>query len=206
MMKIEIKNKNPFIKNAAAISLIVPLFLLSIWGLKINSRLTQELAVKKGEHKEAKSASKRLKALQEQLQALEQKEKTVGLRVPTNEKHPFGLIRTLTSIAGEIGLKDLSFTMKGPADSSTQTSDDTLTQEAGQQEAAGIQVSTGLPPGPKPIRLEMHFTAAYQQLLKFLDRLMDLERIIAAEEIKIERDKKTLPRQKISLQLVTYVF
>jgi hypothetical protein len=35
---------------------------------------------------------------------------------------------------------------------------------------------------------------------------MNLERIAAAEEIKIERDKKILPRQKISLQLVTYTF
>lgn len=202
-MKIEIKNKKSFIKNAAAISLIVILFLSFLWGSKINSRLTEELAVKKGEHKEAKSASKRLKAFQKQLQALEQKEKTIGLRVPTNEKHPFILIRTLTSIAGEIGLKGPSFAMN---DSAAQTSDDALTQEAGQQEAAGIQVSASPPPGPKPIRLEMSFTATYQQLLEFLDRLMNLERIVAAEEIKIERDKKTLPRQKISLQLVTYVF
>ena len=203
MMKIGIKNKELFIKNAAVISLIVLLFLLFLWGLKINSRLAQELAVKKGEHKEAKSASRRLRALQKQLQDLEQKEKTIGLRVPTNEKHPFSLIRTLTSIAGEIGLKGPSFAMK---DSATQTSDGTLTQDAGQPEAAGIQASANLPPGPKPIRIEMNFTATYQQLLKFLDRLMNLERIAAAEEIKIERDKKTLPRQKISLQLVTYVF
>lgn len=191
-MKIEIKNQNLFIKNASAIILIVLLFSLFLWGLKINSRLTQELAVKKGEQKEAKSASKRLKALQKQFQALEQKEKTVGLRVPANEKHPFSLIRTLTSIAGEIGLKGPSF--------------DTLTEDAGQQEAAGIQVSTSLPPGPKPIKLEMNFTATHQQLLKFLDRLMNLERIAAVEEIKIERDKKILPRQKVSLQLVTYTF
>lgn len=194
MMKIEIKNKNTFIKNAAAIGLIVLLFLLFLWGLKINSRLAQELAVKKGEHKEAKSASKRLKALQKQLLAMQQKEKTIGLRVPTNEKHPFSLIRTLTAITAEIGLKDPSFAMKEPADSS------------GQPEAAGIQAPANLPLGPKPIRLEMNFTATYQRLLKFLDRLMNLERIVAAEEIKIERDKKTLPRQKISIRLVTYVF
>lgn len=206
-MNIEIKNKRLFIKNAATVSLIVLLFLVFIWGMKINSRLAQELAVKKSEHKEAKSASKRLKAFQKELQNLEQKEKIIGLRVPTtNEKQPFSLIRTLTAIASETGLTDFSFTMKEPGDSATQTSDDALTQGASQSGSVGIQASLSLPPGPKPIRLQMNFAATYQQLLKFLDRLMNLERIVSAQEIKIERDKKELPRQKISLQLVAYVF
>lgn len=206
MIRIEIKNKGLFIKNAAAVSFIALLFFLFLWGLKINSRLTQELAVKNSEHRGARSASKRLKGLQKQFLALEQKEKTMGLRVPVDEKYPFSLIRTLTSIAGEIGLKNPSFAVKRAPDSPVQTSDDKLTQEAGLSEAAGILASSSLPPGPRPVRIEMDFTATYRQLLKFLDRLANLERIVAAEEIKIERDKKTLPRQRISLQLVTYLF
>lgn len=197
-MKIGIKNKALFIENAAVAVAIILLSFLSISGLKLNTRLARELALKKSEHKEARSAGKRLKALQKQVQDLEQKEKTIGIRVPAHEKLPFILIRTLTAIAGEAGLKKPAFRID--------ETDETQAQQITQQDAPAVQGDTGALPGPKPIKLQMSFEATYQQALSFLEKINNLERVVKVEQIKIERKKEILPCQKVSLQLVTYTF
>lgn len=189
-MKIEIKNNPLFAKNAIAASLIALLFACFLWQVRTNISLKQELNTKRGEFKEAKSASKRLKKLQQQIQELEEREKTINSMVTRNEQQPLGLVRALSGLAADAGLKNAAFTIKAKkADAS-----DTQAMEA------------PLPAGLDSLRLEMSFEAALAQTLDFLKKAAKIERVVAAEKIEIGREKEISPRQKVTLELVAYTF
>lgn len=218
-MKIEIKNKELLIKNALVISIIALLFACFWWQLRTHISLKQELNKKGEAFKEAKSASRRLKKLQRQIQELEEREKTINKKVPRNEKQPLGLVRALTSIAGEIGLRNAVFTIKEPK-KAAHTEQEIMTMAEQQeslyegaslppeiQPAFSEEQSAGPPPaGPNALKLEMSFEGTYAQVLSFLKRVGGLERVVAVEEITMERRKEILPYQKVVLGLVAYTF
>lgn len=186
-MKIEIKNNPLFVKNAIAVSVIALLFACFLWQIRTNISLKQELNTKKEEFKEARSASRRLKKLQRQILALEEREKTINSMVPRNEQQPLGLVRTLSGLAADTGLKNAAFTIKGG-------------------KAAPSDAQAPLPAGIDSLRLEMSFEAALAQTLDFLKRAAGIERVVAVEKVEIERKKEILPCQKVTLELVAYTF
>ncbi|TAN62309.1 hypothetical protein EPN16_01910 [bacterium] len=189
-MKIEINNNPFFAKNAIAFSVIALLFACFLWQIRANISLKQELNTKKDEFKEAKSASRRLKKLQQQIQGLEGREKTVNSMVPRNEQQPLGLVRTLSGLAADTGLKNAAFTIK-----------------EGKAAPSGAQaMETPLPAGIGSLRVEMSFESALSQALDFLKRAASIERVVAVEKVKIERKKEILPHQKVTLELVAYTF
>jgi Tfp pilus assembly protein PilO len=215
-MKLEIENKALFAKNVLVVSLMVLLFACFLWQLRINLSLQQELNKKQEEFKEAASASKRLKKLQRQMQELEEQEKTINNKVPRNEKNPLGLVRTLTNIAADIGLRNAVFTIQ-----ESKKLEQEVMSLAQQQE--GLNEDTSSPPkvlpafsqgqsaspppaGPSALKLEMSFAGTYAQVLNFLKRAAAIERVVAVEAITMERKRETLPYQQISLRLITYTF
>ncbi len=219
-MRIEIKDKGLLIKNAAAASAIVLLFICFVWQVRVNTSLRQQLSVKKAEFKEAKSASSRLKKLQRQIQYLEEKERAINNQAPAGEKQPFDLVKTLTSVSADIGLRNMTFTIKGP-EKPAQAGEGAMTvtqqQEGLEEDSSGAQenqaqiaetqtYAAAPATGPVPVKLELSFEATYPQALNFLKRVSGLERVVAVESIKIGRKKEILPYQKVSLKLVAYSF
>lgn len=189
-MKIEIKNNPVFVKSAAWFSVIALLFACFLWQIRANISLKQELNTKNEEFKEAKSASKRLKKLQRQIQDLEEREKTINNKAPRNENQPLGLIRTLNGLAADIGLKNAVFTIKEKKSSDSQLQ----------------AMPAALPLGINSLRLEMSFEAALAQALDFLKMAAKIERVVAVEKIEVARKKEILPHQKVTLELVAYTF
>lgn len=204
-MKIEIKDRALFAKNALEISIIILLCVCFAWQLKTNISLKQELNTKREEFKEARYASRRLKKLQRQIQEMQEREKTINNMVTRNEQQPLGLVRTLSGLAADTGLKNAAFTIKGKkaAPPGTQAMEAPL--------PAGIDSGTQameapLPAGIDSLRLEMSFEAALAQTLDFLKKTTDIERVVEVEKAEIERKKEILPRQKVTLELVAYTF
>jgi Tfp pilus assembly protein PilO len=231
-MQIEIKSRGGFIKNAAVVCLIILLFICSVWQIRVNVSLKQQLNAKRAEFKEAMSASKRLVKLQRQIQEIEEKERAINNQVPRAEQKPFGLVKALTAVAGEIGLRNIVFTINGTEKEKwAQPQQEAMTMLQQQEEpdessfmapesqalmsetparlkngAVGQAYAAAPAAGPIPLKLELGFKATYSQALNFLKRINGLERVVAVEGIRIERKKETLPFQKVSFELVTYAF
>lgn len=209
------------------LSILIILFgtvLFFLWQLKNNIDLKKELTQKTQLIKEIETTGQHIKELEEQSRDLKQKAEALYKRVPVDEKQPLSLIKVLINIGGEIGLKEITFSVKEeskgelefqagshPANQEMSSQKESLPEGMPIQEAARPAPSaTGLSSAPqtrpKPIYLEMNFAGTYPQLLIFLEKLARLERIVSVEKINIQRDEKILFYQKISLDLVTYIF
>lgn len=189
---MKIKNILPWIKIAAAAGCVLLIILFGLWQLNTSLNLGRELSQKTSALKEAQAASQSLKKLQDRISELERSEKIINIRVPLAEKYPFELIRTLTAIAQRAGLRKAVFSLKD-------------------ENTGGDTAPAGYPAGdltnrPKPAEIEMNFEGTYSQLVRFLERLRSLERVVVVQGIKIERKKEILPCQQISLRLITYTF
>lgn len=213
-------------KIALTINLSILIILLGIvlffsWQLKNNIDLKKELAKKTELLKETETASRHIKELEVQSKDLKQKAEALYKRMSVDEKTPFSLIKVLINIGGEIGLRKITFSVK--EESMDENDKLSLTSEVPGHESALSKggpmqepaQSVGTPTlavsgvaqiGPKPLYLEMNFEGTFLQLLDFLKKLNNLERIVAVSAIEIKRSEEVLPYQKISLQLITYTF
>lgn len=199
------KNKALFIQIAIATTaiLIISLF---IRLLRANFNLKAGLNQKSAELEKARIANKNLYQLEQHSRGLEGKKETINKKAPRGEKYPLELIKTFTMIGGETGLKKTVFSIKEEKNKAQ----DTLTTSSGYIEGSrtGHAPTRSEPPktGLTPIEFEMKFEAVYPQLLSFLQKLMQVERLVTVNQIKIERKKELLPYQQITLQLTTYTF
>lgn len=197
------KKINLVISLAAGVFLLL-MILVSLWQFNTTVILRRTLAEKKKEIKETRTASRRLEKLAEQSQNLKQKEEASYKKIPVNEKQPLGLIKALMRLGGEIGLKEMSFSIKdvslgNQANTGSETG-------AIPSEGAGQSGSEKPRPKPKPVYIQMECEGTFSHLLTFLERLLNLERLVSVEQITIERKEKILPYQQISLEVVTYTY
>lgn len=201
--------------NLAILLVLILLISLFLWQRQINLPLREELNKKNEELKDAANASLHLEKLEKQSQNLQDKEKELYKMVPSGEKQPLDLIKTLTRIAREAGLREITFEIRDTSSKSQsgsamapwkRASDDDLSDDAPAAVATAV-VSSGMSPNePKPTYLEMNFEGTFVLLLNFLEKINNLERLVTIEEINIERSEKILPYQKISMQLIAYSF
>lgn len=217
-MNKETNNLSVFL-NVAVIAVIVGVVLLFLWQLKMNVALRQELSMKKQDFKDAKAASKHLKALEAQAVDLKLKSAALHKRVPLAEEEPFSLIKTIMRLGGEVGLQDISLGLKkktsgveGAAASGAgglpgeAQGEDGGAQQNYPPDQSATQVNPSAPGEIREVYLDVNCEGNIQQLLIFLEKLMNLERLVKVDGIKIEREKEILPYQKISLEIVTYTF
>lgn len=217
-LKFEIKNKRLFIQQVAAGAFIVSVIAIFVWQIQNAGALKHTLEQKKAKLKEAKATSKHLKKLEIHALDLEKKEKAINKMIARDEKNPFGLIKSLTAFAEEIGLHNTSFKMKeakepAAADTLGAQPEATVTLEEGiaTQEAASAAhpnepYGSSMQSGIIPTSFEMRFEGSYLQLLKLLEKMYAFERIITVEGITIERKKELVPYQKFTLHLTIYSF
>lgn len=184
--------KAGFFVNLTAAALLTTLVSLFFWKLHSNSQLKQHLEVKKGELRELRSLGRRTGEPEQRRREL------LNKMVPAGESQPLTLIKTLIHIGGEMGLKNAVFSIK----EAKKQPDLSIGQTFGapRQPTAGPQLM------PRPLDIEINFEAAYLQILGFLKKLADLERVVAVKDILIERKKEILPRQKVTLELAAYTF
>lgn len=216
LLKIEIKDKKLFIKNTLLAVGMLSLMSTCLWQVNTGLSLRNALAEKKAELKEAQKTSKHLKKIERLALDLEEKEKVILQKAPLGEQHPFSLIKALTVLADEIKLKNTAFRVKENLPGATASAqsqaavlpNDAMTEDiASQPSVDGIQFqSQPSPVGLQSLPFEMRFDSTYLQLLKLLQKIHTLQRVITVEQIKVERKKELAPFQKITLLLTAYSF
>jgi Tfp pilus assembly protein PilO len=111
------------------------------------------------------------------IQELEEKKRFFFQKVSTDEKEPLELIKQLTLLAQEHGLKSIEFAV-----------------QKRQSEEGNIY----------RLPFIMNMEGEFRQLLLFLEAISNLEKLVTIDGIKIERKEEILPRQEITLRLATY--
>ncbi len=141
--------------------------------------------------------------------------------IPINEKRPLAFVKELTRLADELGAQNFSVSMKTPKAASPPTQAGSAPAAAATSEATPPQSqaasTTQQPMAEKQIGdqstsaemftlmpIQLEFELEFSHLLTFLKRLRSLERLTTLEGLKISRDQKLLPRQKISLTINLY--
>lgn len=209
--------------------IILPLLILSFfWQLNKNLALRKLLKEKNNALETSEAASRHLEKLKKQELELQEKEKILRRKLPADDRQPLALIKALISLGRETGLREISLSIKEePAaeakgsyskgnEMASASELEEIPQSAAKSSASSNDMEVSVSRSgsaksrsarngePEPVYLEINCEGTFQQLIIFLNRLRELERIVAVGEISIERKKDILPFQKISLELVTY--
>lgn len=215
-----------------AVVIIGILFLLSvllfIFEFRETFRLKKEIAEKTARIREVEEAREEIDNLQKDIIGLKLESARIEKRIPYNEEQPLKLIRELTLLGSEAGLRNLEFfsgeerregllpespgsTMGGEDSGGTtsqsdvrEDSDTTSSQQVDQTSQPALSSESSLQ--VKPLSIKMTFECEFPRLISFLKEISELERLVSIEQIKIERSEKILPRQKVTLKLVAYTF
>ncbi len=184
-------NKLSVFLNSAVIAVAAGVVLLFLWQLKMNVALRQELSAKKQDFKDAKAANKHLKALEAQTVDLKLKRAALHKRVPFAEEEPFSLIKTIMRLGGEVGLQNISLGLKkktsgvegAAASVSGGLPEDTQGEVGGAQQSYPLEQSAArfFPSAAdevKEIYLGVNCEGNINQLLIFLEKLMNMERLV----------------------------
>jgi len=203
------------------ITVLIILIAFLFWQYKDSFNLKRQLEEKNTELGKAQVVSRRLEELEKQNEELRQKEGILYSRVSIGEKQPFSLIRKILTIGNEIGLRQMSFDIKGPPNKALAEENmsasgamphRSLTEGEGapmpgaRQASQPFKSQEASKAGPKALYFQMEFEGTFLQFLDFLKRLNNLERVVTIDTLEIKRSKELLPYQKVSLQLVTYTF
>jgi len=155
-----------------------------------NLSLRRELKEKSKELKEAEEMRKKIEELErskkEQLLRLKELERRLPERL--NE---VSLMREITSLAIHFGVRNIEFV---PLVAKNDV-------ESQRNLAIPFYVNNVR---PHMFRINMEIEFPY--LVSFLKNMMNMERVISVESIEIKREKNIVPRQKVSLDIVSYTF
>jgi Tfp pilus assembly protein PilO len=162
-------------------------------------RLEARLSRLNERYQKAVGLASKSKLLQEQLASLKKEEDTLKKKIPPGEADPLVISRQISSLAINLGLSHLSFEIVP---------------------AGYTQNSSLLPASRKNLRnkqalrkdslsrvsLRMKAECDYLQLLRFINGLQSLSRLVVVKELEIIRKKILLPRQEVILKLEAYNF
>lgn len=199
--------------------------LFFIFEFRENVRLKKELAEKTQKVREIKEAKEEVDSLQKEIIGLKLEAVQIERKIPYNEDQPLKLIRKLILLGSKRDLKNLEIfpgegEKEGPAQAPGspdsggmgmappsgvgEAPESTSPSQAGQPSQSPLSSTTNLE--VKPLAIKMTFECEFSHLVSFLREILNLERLVSVEEIKIERSEKILPYQKVTLKLVTYTF
>ncbi len=180
---------NIYINSGLAIAIIIASSLLA-WQINLKLNLSSSFAAKSKELKKSLASQKHLEKLKTELELLEVKEKALNRMIPEGETQPLRLIKAIVRLGNEIGIKKIDFDVKPLS----------ATGVLGQgNDVVGEE-------GVKRLYFKMNCEGTFIQFLKFLNKLMNMDRIVEVRGVKIEGVKDILPYQKISLELAAYSF
>lgn len=126
--------------------------------------------------------------------------------IPKGTASVFDLMHELTSIGTAMGLRNIAFGIEDKAEDTSQQ------KRARSRNLRRIDVrKEKIKPKILEQEVDVHyfamdFDAGYQETAAFLNRLLELDRVVLVEKAQIQRQKDILPRQHVTLTLVTYSF
>ncbi|OQX88294.1 MAG: hypothetical protein B6D55_00665 [Candidatus Omnitrophica bacterium 4484_70.2] len=155
-----------------------------------NLSLRRELKEKSKELKEAEEMRKKLKELEkskkEQLLRLKELERELP-----EESGEVSLMKEITSLAIHFGVRNIEFVPLVAKDN-----------VEGQRNLTIPFYTNNVRPHMFRINMEIEFP----YLVSFLKNIMNMERVISVENIEIKREENIIPRQKVSLDIISYTF
>lgn len=170
-----------------------------------NGRLKEEKTKKEEQVAETENAQKQLERFEEEVKKLEAKAKYIENRIFKDNKMPVKLIKELTVLGNEAGFGKIEFIYK-----SKKEKDADKMKGVGEQ---AIQAQARLPANQQrdsalvePLFITMSFEGDYISLISFLKKVFELDTLAVVKNIKVNRVKKLLPRQEISVEFSAYAF
>ena len=187
---------------------LLALLAVFVFVLQLQSRsgLNRELNAKKEKLRDAQTDSREMENLESKSQELKQKENKMRKLVVVGDTQPLVLIKTITGSANKIGLRKISFELKAGSVNASKDENPLLKAGSVNDSKDNNPLSSSAGSGPAPVFFQMKFDASFTQLLKFLQELNSLERIVTVEKIEIKRKTEILPSQSVVLDLITYSF
>ncbi|TBR16705.1 hypothetical protein EPO66_04120, partial [bacterium] len=170
-------SKNSIYINSSLILVVIILSSLTAWQVNIKFNLSKSISAKSEELKRSRSSQKHLEKLKSELELWEKKENALNRMIPEGEEQPLRLIKSIVRLGNEVGMKKIDFDVKSSlVTSGAGAGNGESTDESGEG-------------GVKVLYFKMNCEGTFIQFLKFLNRLMNVERIVEVRGIKVERLK-----------------
>ena len=187
---------------------------------KETSRTRKELKNKSQKLQELNKAERKIKFLKKKKISLHLEKMNLEEQIPLNKVESLSSIKNITVLAAKSGIKKIEFISsqetedkkmgtfslrKSFSGSSLQNGSSAFTSSSTQSFRGTASVSNNLFI-IRPRFIQVNLECNYSNLVSFLREVLKLKRITSIESIKIKRMKNILPRQKVTLNLVTYTF
>ncbi len=180
---------------------LIALLGLDFWQRTVQQQLTEKHRVTLEQLNEAQSINKRKVELKRKSRGYD-REELAQLRVmPLRSIRPLDLFKVLLRTSGELGLVDVEIELVQKKD--------TEKQENGQPPGGPGTPAVPevvLPPKVQAVKFRLEGKGAYPDLLKFLEQLASMDRLVRIKGLTIERTADAFPLQEIKLELVAYTF
>jgi len=191
------------------------------------SKLDKELKETRANLSSAYQAKENVDSFEKTKTEFTRKDKDFSRTIPLNEKEPLELIKELMLLAKDMQITNPSFSIKKRKmvnlpqlqsfiSSLSEYESTTISKVSSQAGAstskseasmsAGMQgdLSSQEKPGLYFFPIRMDLEADFSNLLKFLNKILSLKRVITIEDMKIARSSDISPRQKITLTIYSY--
>lgn len=219
--------KNKYLIIIISIVFLILSAFLFFWQMNVRSALTRDLKIKNDELRKTKSVNDNLTVMESRNSELERRQRFLYKKVPLAVKQPLDLIKDIAKLAGDAGLREVSFSIKeaqesGDASGSNKNvAGSTLPQgkehsgkaenKDNSEDAQGkhsTKTKNVKPAQPqvKSILITMDCQGLFADLAVFLDNLGSLNRLVVVSSIQIKRNLDILPLLEISLELNTYTY
>lgn len=215
--------KIPYILICFIVIMIVFLW-LTISKRGENVKLVQKNKQLQQKIKKARQAKKRLEMFEQGGKIeIKQKGKIMEEKVPTNKFDILNIVSELTTLGKNLGIRQMDFTL-GKLSSLSQSK--TSSKMRGGMEGVDSErrVSQGV--GMESTRLESYssqfgqkqqgglykqpikieFQGTYSQVVEFIFKIRQMNRLITVERLKISRDEAAIPYSSVSLYTNIYTF
>lgn len=192
-----------------AFLVIMPLF---VFEMRKGMFLRNELIEKRATVKDAVQAATKLEKLQKDMDDLQRENERIDERIPQNEKEPLTLIKQLTLLSNSQRVKNLKVAYSETKKISSSTSTPQVVYQDGQDSSSlpqATQPTTSVQDVSFKIKkqyIQMDFECQFPQLLGLLREIYKLPRLVSVDSVQIKRDEKILPRQKVTVNLISYTF
>jgi|GEM_PF-2131522 len=179
---------------------------LFIYQIRITNSLKRELSGKESKLEEITTVKEVIYGIEKKLVESELKEQEMLTKIPEGKESIFDLMRELTMLGDEIGLRDINFRMEEKPEGNDK-------QEGEGKPRKGFDLLDKKPASSSTLidkvdyhYIKMSFKCGYRELFAFIKKIINLERLVSIDVVEIKREENTVPRQSITLDLVTYTF
>ncbi|MBU4479105.1 MAG: hypothetical protein KKH34_08510 [Candidatus Omnitrophica bacterium] len=172
-----------------------------------NTKMLEQKNLLNAKIQEARNAQREIDKVQAEVNRLDMETTEIEKMVPVHDEQPLSLIKQMTLLANQLQLKNAEFTYRGNFPDTVGAALENRGLE-GEEGGLPVMAASAAQDGLAVQRLivQMRFEGNFKQADDFFKKLFTLGRLVSVERIRMERDEKIMPRQKITLIIIAYSF